>query len=126
MHRLIVVILAAYYLVIATGVTMHYHYCMGKLESVTLFHPGKGSCPCGEEDEMPSCCKSGVLLLKIDKARQSEQPGISSLTVLTAVLPGRMLGQGSDKWDFVFLQFHEQFRGFSDPSLILLFHKLRI
>lgn len=78
MRRFFTAIFAVYYLAVAAGVTVHTHYCMGKMASMDFFFPRKNPCPCGEKGEMPGCCKHEVSVLQTDDA---QKPMLESLPV---------------------------------------------
>ena len=66
MKRLSIILFSAYYLLAVSGVTVHYHYCCGKLTSMDLYSPRKNPCPCGEKSEKSGCCEHEVLVSKTD------------------------------------------------------------
>ncbi|TWI82600.1 HYC_CC_PP family protein [Chitinophaga japonensis] len=65
MQRVCSVILALLYLCFTSGVTIYQHYCMGKLESVSIFHGEDRECSiCGMKkhtDASKGCCKDVTL-----------------------------------------------------------------
>ncbi len=65
MKRISIILFSAYYLLAVSGVTIHYHYCSGKLASMDLFSPRKNPCPCGEKSTH-ACCDHKVLIAKTD------------------------------------------------------------
>jgi hypothetical protein len=77
MKKIFVAILAVIYLVTATGLTMHFHYCMGKLVSWGLTEDKTNTCSfCGmsKEDNNKQtkltgkeCCKDKNTVIKLDK-----------------------------------------------------------
>jgi hypothetical protein len=85
MKRLSIILFSAYYLLAMSGVTVHYHYCCGKLTSVDLYNPRKNPCPCGEKSEKSGCCEHKVLVSKTD---DSYKPDLAALgqTVLPEFL----------------------------------------
>ena len=90
MRSFFIAIFTVYFLAVASGVTVHYHYCMGKLASMDLIHARKNPCPCGEKGEMLGCCKHVVIQTKIDKALQAitaDMPAAPVKPVLLAILP---------------------------------------
>ena len=66
MKRLSIILFSVYYLLAVSGVTVHYHYCCGKLTSMDLYSPRKNPCPCGEKSEKSGCCGHKVLVSKTD------------------------------------------------------------
>lgn len=68
MRRISIILFSAYYLLAVSGVTVHYHYCYGKLTSMDLYSPRKKPCPCGEKSAKSGCCEHQVLASKTDDA----------------------------------------------------------
>lgn len=68
MRRISIILFSAYYLFAVSGVTVHYHYCYGKLTSMDLYSPRKKPCPCGEKSAKSGCCEHQVLASKTDDA----------------------------------------------------------
>ena len=76
MKKLLLSILAVVYVVTATGMTVHFHYCMGKLVSWSLTKHDKAKCSfCGipKNDEQQTkltckgCCLDKTTVIKLDK-----------------------------------------------------------
>jgi len=65
----------AYYLLAVSGVTVHYHYCCGKLTAVDLYSQRKNPCPCGEKSAH-GCCDQKVLIAKIDDGYKPASSGL--------------------------------------------------
>lgn len=76
MKRISIILFSVYYLLAVSGVTVHYHYCNGKLASVDLFSPRKNPCPCGEKSAQSGCCNYKVLTAKAD---DGYKPDLASL-----------------------------------------------
>ena len=70
MKKFLAAILAFFYLSTATGVTLHYHYCMGKLVNYGLTYSNSSTCgKCGMEKNPESdnrCCKDECKQIKVD------------------------------------------------------------
>lgn len=66
MKRIAIILFSAYYLLAVSGVTVHFHYCCGKLTAVDLYSPRKNPCPCGEKSAQSGCCKHKVLVSETD------------------------------------------------------------
>src|SRR4030095_5424439 len=71
MKRVVIAILASLYLTTSIGITLHYHYCMGKLVRWELRDEKKSTCnKCGMLLTTGSgdkrCCKDEYKQLKID------------------------------------------------------------
>jgi len=58
LKKLLVSILAIFYIASSTGATVHMHYCMGKLVNLELNGDGADKCnKCAETEENSSCSK---------------------------------------------------------------------
>lgn len=75
MKRILVTILAIFYISTSTGATIHMHYCMGKLANSSLMHDDDTTCnKCGmkEGDEKNNgCCKDEHKFIKNDKDQKN-------------------------------------------------------
>ncbi|RYE55820.1 MAG: hypothetical protein EOP48_09355 [Sphingobacteriales bacterium] len=73
MKKVLIAILAIFYLAVASGVEMNIHYCMGEVASVEYGKAEKGLCgKCGMESKQ-GCCEDETTLLKIQDSHQSSQ-----------------------------------------------------
>jgi hypothetical protein len=73
MKKAFVFILALFYLVVASGVTVNMHYCMGYLTSVDYGHGTEegGICgKCGMPDDKNACCHTDSKLVKLQDDHQ--------------------------------------------------------
>ncbi len=78
-------LLAALFAVATTGVSVVYHYCADRLDSVALFAGGK-VCGCtGEQSQ--SCCRDEVALHKLDLNCKLHAPLPSVQHIAMLVLP---------------------------------------
>lgn len=90
MKRISIILFSAYYLLAVSGVTVHYHYCCGKLTAFDLYSPRKNPCPCGEKSKDSGCCTHKVLVSKTD---DGYKPSVATLAqpifsqFVAAVLP---------------------------------------
>lgn len=89
MKRLSIILFSAYYLFAISGVTVHYHYCCGKLASMDLYSPRKNPCPCGENEGKSGCCDHKVLVFKIKESTKTEVSScvVAAQSVMLAVNP---------------------------------------
>lgn len=74
MKRILLTILTVFYLGVASGATVHFHYCMGELVRWTLNKPDQAVCEfCAVPKKSceKSCCKEGSKQAKIDKSHQT-------------------------------------------------------
>lgn len=127
MRRLFISIFTVYYLVVSAGVTVHSHYCMGKLASMDLFHSRKNPCPCGEKGEMPGCCNHEVVVLKTDVAGQTaiESLPVPPIGMLDVPIP--VASNIFQEWasDIVILPVFESIRSCRTIPFYLLFGVFR-
>lgn len=78
MKRILLTVVAFFYLGTSSGATVHFHYCMGKLANWGLTQTQKDNCElCGmskKEIKKNSCCKDDFKQAKIDNSKKSVQP----------------------------------------------------
>lgn len=82
MKRPVVAILAFLYLVIASGITVNIHYCMGDFASVDYGIPVNDACNVCGMKEKKGCCHTEYKLVKIQDAHQ-----LAKLTIEFAKAP---------------------------------------
>ncbi|HWJ29342.1 MAG TPA: hypothetical protein VNS32_22570 [Flavisolibacter sp.] len=70
MKKLLAFILIMVYGLSSTGMTVHFHYCCGKLDKVSL-EPVKGKCEGAAGMKNKSCCDSKQVTLKLKREQQS-------------------------------------------------------
>lgn len=72
MKKITVAILSVYYLAIACGITVNFHYCMNRLASVKLFASDVTKCGrCGMEiHQSNGCCRDEVEIVKLQDDQQ--------------------------------------------------------
>lgn len=88
MKKLLTAIFAVLYLIISSGFTLHFHYCMGKESGWSLFHINKNKCSiCGmPKSHSKGCCKDETKTVKFSSDQKTtDQSGtkILQLTTLT-------------------------------------------
>ncbi len=75
MKKILVPILAFFYLATSTGATVHMHYCMGKLANSSLMHDDDATCSkCGmkkDNEKSNGCCKDEQKFIKNDKDQKN-------------------------------------------------------
>jgi hypothetical protein len=87
MKRVVTALLAVLYLSLASGVTVHAHYCMGKMIGATLAHAGVdndgdhtcGLCGMKKSSDDGACCQDEEASFQVSEA----QKGAVSTPVLT-------------------------------------------
>lgn len=76
MKRLLLTILALFYLGMSTGMTVHLHYCMGELVKFGLSAPEQSACPyCGmkkKEESKKPCCKDDAAQAKVEQSPKAD------------------------------------------------------
>ena len=81
--RFLATILAVIYFTASTGAAVHIHYCMGKLQSVNLWHSQekKKLCStCGMTNKK-GCCEDKHEVLKLEKKYNIPVTGISATKI---------------------------------------------
>lgn len=77
MKRILLTIVAFFYLGTSSGATVHFHYCMGELVKLGLTVPDEASCEfCGmtkNATKKNSCCKDDFKQAKIDQSKKATQ-----------------------------------------------------
>ena len=96
MKKIFIAILAIIYLVTATGMTIHFHYCMGKLVSWGLIEQKSNTCAfCGmskEDNEKQTkltgkdCCTDKNTVIKLDKDHNKTIQVLIPTDVSTAII----------------------------------------
>lgn len=75
MKKFIITIFAFLYISSSTGAAVHFHYCMGELVQLGLWHSNSNKCgECGMEKNNTkpnSCCKDEHKQLKIEKDQKT-------------------------------------------------------
>lgn len=77
MKRILLTILAIFYLGVSSGASVHFHYCMGKLVKWGLERPSAKVCDfCGmpvAASKKKSCCKDVEQQVKVEKSQKANQ-----------------------------------------------------
>lgn len=77
MKRILLTILAVFYLGVSSGATVHFHYCMGKLVNWGLEKQSRTVCDsCGMPlvtSKKKSCCKDVQQQVKVEKSQKANQ-----------------------------------------------------
>ncbi len=70
MKQLVTIILAAFYFMVSSGLTIDMHFCDGKLVEVTFFDAEQNCCCASsvcDNDAIADCCGDETLLLQVDQ-----------------------------------------------------------
>lgn len=90
MKKATIILLASFYLIIASGVTFNLHYCGGKLKTVSLFTNQEEGC-CGSKKKSKGCCKDKTAFLKVKDNHHSNHllkaPIPTSKLLVEGILP---------------------------------------
>lgn len=77
MKRILLTIVAFFYLGTSSGATVHFHYCMGELVKWGLTSQKEGNCEfCGmtkNATKKSSCCKDDYKQAKVDQSKKATQ-----------------------------------------------------
>ena len=86
MKKFTIAILALLYIGTSAGVTVHMHYCMGKLADWGLGHTKSKTCSkCGME-KSHGCCKDEYKLVKNDSDQKITEPGFQPVQLTASAL----------------------------------------
>ncbi len=88
MKKFLLSILAIIYLGISTGVTLHIHYCMGKLVDIGLVSKSNNRCDkCGmvKVNNHKGCCHDEQKVVKIQQDQNNATTAIHQITQLSSV-----------------------------------------
>jgi hypothetical protein len=73
-------------MLVATGVSLNVHYCMGEIASVDLHAKEKERCDrCGMEEKKGGCCSSQKQFVKYESGYKAQISALSHIGV--AILP---------------------------------------
>lgn len=71
MKRATIIILSFLYIFVTCGVSINFHYCMGKLRSIDVSYSQKERCSkCGMSTKKSACCHDHIQWLKVNDNHQ--------------------------------------------------------
>src|SRR5215510_10536991 len=88
MKRIITVLFAAIYLLLAMGVNVNAHWCGKKIRFVSFAAPHEKKCPCGKKMN-PGCCKDVHAYFKITDTQKAASKIVlppNSFSTITAAV----------------------------------------
>lgn len=87
MKKVVVAIFAVFYLVITSGFTLHFHYCMNKPAGWSLFPLNKEKCGvCGmHKGNSKGCCKDENKTVKFTFDQKLTDNNVAKIQQLTSV-----------------------------------------
>lgn len=65
MKKYIIILFSLFYFAVASGITMNFHYCGGKLKHVSLFEKDHETGCCGSKKKSKGCCNDKTSYVKI-------------------------------------------------------------
>lgn len=65
MKKWLVILLAAFYLILVSGLNVSLHYCGGKLKTISLFNNGNENGCCGTKEKSKGCCNERSAFVKV-------------------------------------------------------------
>ncbi|MFI5133627.1 MAG: hypothetical protein ACHQEB_04785 [Chitinophagales bacterium] len=81
MKKIFVILLTLSYCISSTGMTLHIHYCCGKIDKVNFVQAKEQRCRMCRKKAMKKCCDDRQVSLKI----QSDQKAEFAVKVLTKI-----------------------------------------
>lgn len=72
MKKSLIIILSIFYLAVASGLSFNYHFCGGKLKSVSIFLKSDEKGCCGSKKKSKGCCSDKLAFFKIKSEQSSE------------------------------------------------------
>lgn len=91
MKKVVIAIVALFYLAVSSGFTVHMHYCMGKLADWDLGHNKSKTCSkCGmkKSDEKDNgCCKDEHKFIKNITDQKTSETGFHLIKLISVALP---------------------------------------
>lgn len=89
MKKVLITVLAIFYLGVSSGATVHFHYCMGQLINVGLGHEKGSKCSnCGmKKSAAKKCCQDKHQQFKIEKAQNAAQSNLLLKQFPVSALP---------------------------------------
>lgn len=66
MKKLFILLLASFYLIIASGLTVSLHYCGGKLKKISFFTVNDEAGCCGTKEKSKDCCHEKTAFIKVN------------------------------------------------------------
>jgi hypothetical protein len=91
MKKILIIIVAFFYLAISSGFTVHMHYCMGELADWDLGHNKSKTCSkCGmkKSDEKDNgCCKDEHKFIKNNTDQKTAETGFHLIKLIAVSLP---------------------------------------
>ena len=91
MKKIIIAIVAFFYLAVSSGFTVHMHYCMGKLADWSLGHNKSKTCSkCGmrkSDEKSNGCCKDEHKFIKNITDQKITEAGFQLIQLISAAIP---------------------------------------
>lgn len=65
MKKFLLIILTLIYATVSSGITLNYHFCMGRLADVEFLNYAETCSSCGEKKEPSHCCTNETQYIKL-------------------------------------------------------------
>ena len=65
MKKTFIILLASFYLIVASGLAVSIHYCGGKLKQISFINNNNEKGCCGSKKKSKGCCKTKTAFLKV-------------------------------------------------------------
>ena len=65
MKKIALILLASFYMMVASGLNLSMHYCGGKLKSISFLHNDNEKGCCGNKKKSKGCCKNKTAFIKV-------------------------------------------------------------
>lgn len=91
MKKIVIAIIAIFYLAVSSGFTVHMHYCMGKLADWSLGHNNSKTCSkCGmkkSKEKNNGCCKDDHKFIKNNTDQKTGETGFQLIKLISVAIP---------------------------------------
>ncbi len=102
MRRLLLSILILLYIVVSSGITVSFHYCMGKLSDLELITSTEQCSSCGQKQTSSHCCSTEAHFIKLAVDQNAEHLPVVDFTPavlsLLSDMWGGILSPVTEKW----------------------------
>ena len=71
MKKSAIILLSVFYFVVATGFSLHIHYCGGKVKKISVLHENDEKGCCGSKEKSNGCCKEKAAFVKVNSEHKS-------------------------------------------------------
>ncbi len=94
MKKILILLFSFFYLVLTSGMILNFHYCGGKIKSISLFSSSDEVGCCGSKMKSKNCCKDKTAYVKV-KDNHNSNPFLKFITfkgqMLEIAIPSYLL-----------------------------------